>query len=206
MDRTDRQTPEIKKLAETAALDPAALGGLLAAVGPDRIAQPIREDSAAALKFLAVRNPSVLLARWDELTALLDCENAFSRMAVVHVIADLAPADGAGRLSSVLNRIYDHLGDKVSVAGHVLRVSPQIALARPELRGRITARILDLERLARPDRVGLLRGYAIEALDGYLKPAERTPDVVGFVTAGLADDSPKARRLAAEVLHRWGEG
>lgn len=206
MDLTDSSTPEIERLAETAAFDPAALSGLLAAVGPDRVAQPIREESAAALKLLAVRHPHVLLARWDGLTALLDCENAFSRMAVVHVVANLAPADKEGRLSSALDRIYDHLGDMVSVAGHVLQVSPQIALARPELRGRITARILELERLAKPDRVGLLRVYAIAALDGYLAPAERTPGVVSFVTAGLTDDSPKARKLAAEALRRWGVG
>jgi hypothetical protein len=83
-------------------------------------------------------------------------------------------------------------------------VAPQIARARPELRDRVSARILDLERLARPDRLGLLRSYAIEALDAYLEPSERTPEVVAFVSAGLTDDSPKTRNLAAGVLRRWG--
>jgi hypothetical protein len=198
------QHGEIERLAERAATDPEALAGLLAAVGPAPIAHRIRESSAAALELLATRQPALVLAHWSELLALLDCDNAFSRSIAVHVLAALAPADRTGGLAASLDLVYDRLGDMVGVAGHVLQVSPQIAAARPELRGRVTARILDLPRLARPDRLGLLRAYAIEALDAYLEPADRVPEVVEFVRAGLADDSPKARRLAAEVLRRWG--
>jgi hypothetical protein len=200
----DRLDPEIERLAEEAVREATSLEGLLDAVGPGRIAQPVREASAAALKLLAVRSPETLLPGWDELVGLLESENAYSRMIAVHVLALLAPADDAGRLSACLDRLCDHLGDMVSVAGHVLQVAPQIARARPELRDRVTARILDLERLARPDRLGLLRSYAIEALDAYLEPSERTPEVVAFVSAGLTDDSPKTRKLAAGVLRRWG--
>lgn len=201
-DRTGSHSPEIETLAAQGAASSTALDGLLAAVGPDRVAHPVREASAEALKLVAVRRPAALLAHWDELLALADCDNAFSRTIAIHVIANLAPSDAEGRLSAVLDRLYDHLGDAVSVAGHLLQVSPQIALARPELRGRITARILDLERLAKADRLGLLRAYAIEALEACLAPAEWTPEAIGFVRAGLADDSPKARKLAAEVLGR----
>jgi hypothetical protein len=204
MARQGEHDPEIEKLADEAARDPAALKGLLTAVGPERMTQQIREASAEALKLVATRRPDALMLHWDELARLLEGENAYSRTASLHVMARLAPADTRGSLADLLDRLYDHLGDKVSVAGHVLLVSPQIARARPELRERITARILDLERLAKPDRLGLLRSYAIEALDGYLEPAERTSEVVAFVSAGLTDDSPKTRKLATEVLRRWG--
>jgi hypothetical protein len=204
VDARDAASPQAEWLASQAATDPAALSGLLAAVGPDSKPHPVREASAEALKLLAIRDPGRVLVHWDDIIALLDCSNAFSRTIAVHVIASLAPADDPGRLAAILDRLFDHLGDAVSVAGHVLQVSPQIARTRPELEGRITARLLDLPRLARPDRLGLLRSYAIEALDAYLKPAGRTPEVVSFVEAGLAEGSPKARKLAAEVLRRWG--
>jgi hypothetical protein len=203
MTADDEAALDVERLAGGAADEPAALEGLLSAVGPERVAQPIREASAAALKLLATRRPELLMPHWDELAALLDCDNAYSRMIAVHVLALLAPADDEGRLAASLDRLYDHLGDMVSVAGHVLQVAPQIARARPELRHRVTARILDLERLAKPDRLGLLRSYAIEALDGYLEPGERTPEIMAFVAAGVSDDSPKTRKLAAEVLERW---
>jgi hypothetical protein len=206
VDDPNTSAPEIERLVSNGAADPAALSGLLAAVGPDAKPHPIREASAAALKVLSLRNPAQVLAHWGELSGLLDCDNAFSRTIAVHVIANLAPADEAGRLAAILDRFYDHLGDMVSVAGHVLQVSPQIAAGRPEVRTRITARILDLPRLAKRDRLGLLRSYAIEALDEYLAPVDRTPDVAAFVEAGLTDDSPKTRKLAAEVLRRWGSG
>ncbi len=203
VDDPNSSAPEAERLASDAAADPAALSGLLAAVGPDTKPHPLREASALALKLLALREPNLVLDRWDELVALLECDNAFSRTIAVHVIGNLAPADGRGRLASILDGLFDHLGDMVSVAGRVLQVAPEIVRARPELKGRVTARILDLPRLAKPDRLGLLRSYAIEALDGYLKPADRTPEVVGFVQAGLTDGSPKARKLATEVLRRW---
>ncbi len=199
----DEGVLEIERLAGEAAADPAVLQGIVSAAGPERVAQDVRETSAAALKLLAVRRPEILMPHWDELAGLLESDNAYSRMIAVHVLALLAPADDAGRLSACLDRLYDHLGDMVSVAGHVLQVAPEIARARPELRDRVTARILGLERLAQPGRLGLLRSYAIEALDAYLEPAERTPDVVAFVSAGLTDDSPKTRKLATGVLRRW---
>jgi hypothetical protein len=199
----DEGVLEIERLAGEAAADPAVLQGIVSAAGPERVAQDVRETSAAALKLLAVRRPEILMPHWDELAGLLESDNAYSRMIAVHVLALLAPADDAGRLSVCLDRLYDHLGDMVSVAGHVLQVAPEIARARPELRDRVTARILGLERLAQPGRLGLLRSYAIEALDAYLEPAERTPDVVAFVSAGLTDDSPKTRKLATGVLRRW---
>jgi hypothetical protein len=197
-------TPEVERLATRAAAEPAALAELLAAVGPSAVPHPVREGAAAALKLVATRRPEAVLARWDDLMSLLDCDNAFSRMAAVHIVANLAPGDSGGRIGSALDDFYDHLGDMVGVAGHVLTVSPQIVRGRPELRDRITARILGLERIARPARVELLRSYAIEALDAYLEPAERTPAVVAFVAAGLAGDSPKTRKLAAAKLREWG--
>jgi hypothetical protein len=205
MTAQDEAAFDVERLTGEAVDDSAALQGLLSAIGPERVAQQIRETSAAALKLLATRQPGLLMPHWDELAGLLDCDNAYSRMIAVHVLALLAPADDEGRLAASLDRLYDHLGDMVSVAGHVLQVTPQIARARPELRQLVTARILDLGRLAKPDRLGLLRSYAIEALDGYLEPGERTPEVMAFVAAGLTDDSPKTRKLAAEVLRRWGQ-
>jgi hypothetical protein len=197
---------DVERLASEAAADPAALTRLLDAVGPETVPHPVREASAEALKLVAMRSPATVLDRWADLEAILDCDNAFSRTIAVHVIASLAPADGAGRVAAILDRLYDHLADMVSVAGHVLQVSPEIAQARPELAGRVTARILDLPRLARPDRLGLLRSYAIEALDAYLEPSKRTPEVAAFVAAGLTDDSRRTRKLAAAVLKRWGPG
>jgi hypothetical protein len=154
---------------------------------------------------VAVRRPELLLDRWQALAEMLACDNAFSKMIATHVIALLALADDSGRLAAALDVFYDNLADKVSVAGHVLQVSPALAAARPELRGRITRKVLGLPAVARPDRVGLLRGYAIEALDAYLDPAERTPEARAFIEAGLIDDSPKTRKVAAEVLALWRE-
>jgi len=204
VDRADAITPEIERLATRAAADPAALAEILSVVGPQSVPHPARESGAAALKLLALRQPDVLLDRWGELMSLLDCDNAFSRMATVHILANLAPGDTAGRFAAALDRLYDHLGDMVGVAGHVLLASPQIARARPELRDRITARILGLDKIARPDRMELLRSYAIEALDAYLEPTQRTAAVVAFVAAGLEGDSPKTRKLAAAKLREWG--
>ena len=195
----------IEAMAEAAARDADDLETLLNAVGPARVPQPVREESAAALKLVAAGHPSVLVSRLDEIVRLLESDNAFTRMAMIHVIANLACADVSTPLDVPLDHLLRRLADdKVSVAGHVLIAAAEIARARPELADRITARILDLPKVAaRPERVGLLRSYAIEALDGYLSPDARTPSVVAFVAAGLADDSPKARKLAAETLRDW---
>ncbi len=197
-------TARTERLVSEAARDDAVLDALLHDVGPATVPHPVRESAAAALKSLAVEQPQVLFRRWTELLALLDCDNAFSRMAMVHVIASLAPADTEGRIGESLDAFLDHMGDMVGVAGHVLAVTPQIVAAQPQLRDRVTARILSLGDVAIPDRLELLRSYAIEALDAYLTEDQRTPEVVGFVEAGLHGNSPKTRKLAAATLRRWG--
>jgi hypothetical protein len=195
----------IEAIAETAARDAGQLETLLSAVGPARIPQPVREESVAALKLVAARHPSVLLARLDEIVRLLESDNAFTRMAMTHVLATLACADASAPLDVALDRLLDRLADdKVSVAGHALIAASEIARVRPESADRITAQILQLPNVAaRPERIGLLRSYAIEALDAYLPPDARTPSVIAFVTAGLTDDSPKTRKLALETLRGW---
>jgi hypothetical protein len=203
---TDQATGAVaERLAAQAAADPAALTALLAAAGPNRVPQPVREASGAALRLLAVNQPTALLDRWDELVTMLGCENAFSKMIATHLLGLLAPADREGRVAACLDCFFENLGDKVSVAGHVLQVCPEIVTAQPELEARVTAHILDLAITAKRERLGLLRSYAIAALDGYLPLQSRTPNVVGFVEEGLTDDSPKTRKLAAEVLARWRE-
>lgn len=205
MDNTATDASLIEAKAELAARDPAALDELLAAVGPARIPQPVREESAAALKLLATRHPEALAPRLDELIEMLDSDNAFTRMALVQVIRNLACADRSLPLEVLIDRMLGHLSDMVSVACHVPMAAATVAKGSPALEQKVTARILDIPRVAaRPERIDLMRSYAIEALETYLAPEARTEEVVAFVAAGLEGDSPKTRKLAADTLRRWG--
>ncbi len=196
--------PAAAALAEQAAADASVLSDLLAAVGPAEKPHVARESAAAALELLAARRPDALLDHLDDVVALLESDNAFSRMIAVHVLALLAPAVAEDRFAPILDALYAHLSDKVSVSGHILQAAPAIAAAQPGLRARLTAHILDLDARAVPDRLSLLRGYAIESLDAYLPPDERTAPVIEFVSRGLDGDSPKTRKIAFTTLRRWG--
>src|SRR5512140_3002070 len=98
VDDGEIDSSRIEAIAEAAARDADNLETLLDAVGPARVPQPVREESAAALKLVAASHPSVLVGRLDEIVRLLESDNAFTRMAMVHVIANLACADASAPL------------------------------------------------------------------------------------------------------------
>lgn len=184
-----------------------ALQDLLEGVSPRTQKSVIRESSSKAILYLSVEHPQVLLPHWAYIVKLLKSDNGFSKYVAIHTIANLVTAGDEGRFERAFNAFYKLLDDEsVMVASHVAGVSGQIARAKPQLRPKITQRLLGIPQTHFPaERQALITSYALLSLNEYFADAApRDQDrMLAFAQQQLDCASPKTRKLAKDFIKKW---
>jgi len=194
-------------MAEHALHNEHARQDLLDGISPKTQKSVIRESSSKAVLYLSEQHPDALLPQWAYFVRLLRSDNGFSKYVAVHVIANLVSAGDEGRFEKSFNAFYKLLDDEsVMVASHVAGVSGKIARAKPQLRAKITQRLLSITQTHfAAERQALIISYAIPALDEYFADATaREQDrILAFVQQQIDCASPKTRKLAKDFLKKW---
>ena len=148
--------------------------------------------------------PAVLYPDWEGFVALLGSDNAFHRSIGLQVIANLVSADVDRRFDALFDRYFALLDDdKVMVARYLAQSAGRIAKAMPDLRARITERLLDVA-CTHHEHKDLVKTDVIQAFAEY---AEDYPDkarILAFVEQQLDSTSPKTRKAAKEFLRTLG--
>jgi hypothetical protein len=194
-----------EEIAASALQDERVLRALLEGIAPEARKTAVRENSFKTLLLLSERQPKVLFPHWKYLAGLLKSDNGFSKYAALYLIAALAPADDEGRFDKAFNTFYGLLDDEsVMVASHIAKVSGKIAQAKPHLQDKITKRLLAIDKTHfDAERQGLVKGYAIAALDEYYAEAHDQAKILAFVRKQLSAASPKTRKAAKDFLKKW---
>lgn len=162
----------------------------------------IRQNSFQVLNFLSEKHPDKIYDRWDFFANLIRKGNSFHKYMAIWIIANLTKADPENRFEKLFDDYYGLLGDKsVIPAGHVAAKSGIIALAKPELQGDITNRLLDIDNTVQRHK-DLVKAGAIESFDAYFEQSKDQERIIEFVKAQLNCESPKTRRIAKEFLEK----
>jgi len=198
----DKKDINVESLAERALEDEGMLPELLDGVLAKK--DFIRFNSFKVLLFISEKHPEVLYPKWDFLEDLLESNNSYLKYIAIYLIANLAQVDAEARLEWIFERLYSILdGEGTIAAAHLARNSGKIAQAKPELRAKITQRLLNIDRTHQGRQKELIKGHAIEALDEYFEEAKNQPEILEFVKKQLQSQSPKTRKLAREFLQKW---
>ena len=198
----DKKDINVESLAERALEDEGMLPELLDGVLAKK--DFIRFNSFKVLLFISEKHPEVLYPKWDFLEGLLSSNNSYLKYIAIYLIANLAQVDAEARLERIFERLYSILGGEGTIAAaHLARNSGKIAQAKPELRAKITQRLLNIDRTHQGRQKELIKGHAIEALDEYFEEAKNQPEILDFVKKQLQSQSPKTRKLAREFLQKW---
>jgi hypothetical protein len=191
-----------------AAMDDAdLLSALLDGIAAAPRGAILRENCGRVLLLLARQHPQRLYPHWDYFASLLRSSNAFSKMAALHIVADLTKVDSDLRFDGLLDEYFSLLGDtSVAVAAHVAGTAGAIAAARPALTHRIIEALLGIDNTAlRADRRDLVKGYAVESF-GDIHPNADAADqarILEFVQGLTRSESTKTRKQAKAFLaHR----
>ncbi len=194
-------------MAQHALTNQRALQSLLDGISPKTQQSVIRENSSKAVLYLSEQHPGVLLPHWAYFVKLLKSDNGFSKYVAVHTIANLVTAGDDGRFEKSFTTFYRLLDDEsVMVASHTAGVSGQIARAKPQLRSKITHRLLSIPQTHFPaDRQALIISYALTALDEYFaESTARDQDrILAFTHQQIDCASPKTRKLAKDFIKKW---
>ena len=205
----NKKTTRPDRIAELALEDEALLQALLAGISPEAKKAPVRENSSQALMYMAETWPEVLLPHWAYFAGLLKSDNGFSKYAAIYILTSLVRIDDQGRFEKTSNSYYSLLDDEsVMVASHAAKNSSRVAKAKPALQTKITQRLLAIGKTHfDASRQDLIKGYIVEALDGYMEEAREKAKILAFVKEQLDCQSPKTRKLAKAFLQKWeGKG
>ena len=191
----DKEDINVESLAERALENEGMLPELLDGVLAKK--DFIRFNSFKVLLFISEKHPEVLYPKWDFLEDLLESNNSYLKYIAIYLIANLAQVDAEARLEWIFERLYSILdGEGTIAAAHLARNSGKIAQAKPELRAKITQRLLNIDRTHQGRQKELIKGHAIEAFGEYFEEAENQPEILEFIKQQLQSQSPKTRKLA----------
>ncbi len=169
----------------------------------------IKFSSAKTLRAISEKKPRKLYPRMDFFVTLLDSKNTILKWIAIDIVANLATIDTRNEFSSVFEKFYSYLHEgSLITAGHVVDNSGKIALARPELRKRITQKLLEIEKVPLPTQEcrNILIGKAIDAFDVYYKKIEGKGKLIEFARRQLNNSRNATKTRAARLLMKLETG
>jgi hypothetical protein len=161
-----------------------------------------RSNSFKILMLLSQKHPGELYSKWDHFVEMLDSKNAFFKFMAVQLIANLTKIDKENKFKKIFGKYYNLLNDSVIVAGHITANSGKIAKAKPELRSKITNKLLNIDKTKQKHK-DLIKAGAIESFSEYFKESNEKEKIIEFVKKQLNCESPKTRTIAKNFLKKW---
>jgi hypothetical protein len=142
----------------------------MAAAAFARLSSPTARMKYAAMKelrLLSERAPQSLYADFDFFRHLLRSDKSVFRWNAIRILGNLAPVDHDRRIDGVLDDYLAPIrGPHLIDAANTIAGAAAIALARPDLAGRIASAILKVERAeyATPECRNVAIGHVLKAL------------------------------------------
>jgi len=166
----------------------------------------LRYNSFNVLLLISETHPEILYPKWEFFVDLINSYNSYRKLIAIRIIANLVRIDKENKFEKIFSKYYSILdGEKTMTAAHLAANSGKIAKAKPQLRPKITTRLLNIDKTHQGKQKELIKGYVIEAFDQYFEEAENQSEMIEFVKKQLNSDSPKTRKIAEEFLERWNQ-
>ena len=197
---------DIESIATKALRDNKLLSELLDGLKSKE--ETFRYNCYKSLMLISKTRGEVLYPAWDYFVELLNSDNSYHKMSVVHLLTNLVKVDVEDKFQKVFDSYYSLLDDKgVIVAIYVAGNAAQIVRAKPQLENRITNILLNIDKTHHPaGRKELIKAGAIEAFMDFFTDSENKAKIVEFVTKQQDSESPKTRKIAGIFLKKWGKG
>ena len=150
------------------------------------------------------KEPALFYPYWERFAQGIDSPNGFYRSSSAQALAFLAAVDTEWCLDPILDHYLDMLDDdKVMVARYFVQTIHLVAEARPDLRGKVIARLLDVENTRHTEsRKSLLKADIINVFDQLFEAlsAQEQVNVLAFVEKEQTSKSPSTRKAAKAFL------
>jgi hypothetical protein len=150
------------------------------------------------------QNPKILIPEWERFVTMLTSPNAYHRAIGIQIIASLSHADGERQLDGVFDTLFDLLDDESLITARQMALcAGKIAVARPDLESRVTARLLAIDQTHHsPQRKEMLKTDILQALSEYYPRASDKSLLLAFAQVQVNSKSSKTRKAARLFLNQ----
>lgn len=152
------------------------------------------------------RQPALFYPCWERYSGMIDSPNGFYRSTAAQAIAFFAAVDEKRHLDSILDAYLKILDDeKIMVARYFVQTIHLVPQARPDLREKVIACLLDVENTRHTEgRKSLLKADIISAFDNLFdnSSVQEQKDMLAFAAKEQNNDSPTTRKAAKVFLEK----
>jgi hypothetical protein len=151
---------------------------------------------------ISTQQPAILYPHWERFTSMLGSANAYHRSIGMQVLVNLAGADREGRLEGIFAALFDLLDDDSLVtARQMAQTAGKIALARPDLRVRVTDRLLMIDQTHHtPQHKALIKADILQAFSEYYSQSDDKARMLAFAQTLADSKNPKTRKAAKDFI------
>jgi len=195
-----KETPE--KLAATAVNNPSFVATLISSLAAK---DSSKYAYAKALSLLAAKYPNLLYPHFDYFVSLLNSRYKILKWNAILILANLITIDVEHKFDRVFDEYYHHLWDgDLITAANIVGASGKIALARPDLRDKITSEILKVDVIPLPTTEcrEIARGKALLAFTEYYANLDENEFENEFIRRCLQSRRPATRKKAEGLLKK----
>jgi hypothetical protein len=197
----EKRTPEQQKIADNAVKDGKVLAELLDGLLSKKCA--VRYKNFKAVYLISEDHPEVLYPKWSFFEDMLKSKNNTFTFYAIHILANLAKVDGAGKFETIFDQFYDIVnGDALVPACHVAYVSHKIVKAKPELADKITERLLNLDKATYKHKE-LVQANALRSFSEYFDRINDKDEIVSLAKTLQKNKSARAKKEATDFLKKW---
>lgn len=153
------------------------------------------------------QQPALFYSYWEHFAGMIDNPNGFYRSTAAQAIAYLTAVDKDRRLDSILESYLRMLDDdKIMVARYFVQTIHLLPKARPDLREKVVARLLDVGNTQHNEsRKSLLKADIINAFEQLFEnlPTPEKKEILAFVEKEQDSGSPSTRKAAKAFMEKY---
>lgn len=192
-----------ESIAKKVVKDKRLLDDLLEGVSSDKAV--IKYKSLKVLMLVSEQQPKMLYPKWDFFVKLLDNNNTFLRVIGATIIANLTRVDTKNKFEKIFNKYYSLLEDESMInTANIAGRSGIIARAKPHLQGKITNKLLDIDKTHHGSECkNIIKGKAILSFEEYIGEVKDKKKIIQFVRNELQNTRSATRKKAEKFLKKW---
>lgn len=208
LDLLGQKGADIPALVERVIKKPKEIAELIEALKVEKRA--VKFSYEKVLRLASERRPKIIYPYFDVFVDLLDSDNSFLKWGAILTIGNLAAVDNNEKIEAIFKKYYSPIsGPTMVTAANIIGSSSKIALARPELTGRITREILKVEKAKfevhgeqSPECRNVAIGQAIDSFDEFFEQIDDKKAVIAFVKRQLKNTRKQVAKKAERFIRK----
>jgi hypothetical protein len=208
INRQVNQKKKIERIVDAVIQNPDAIENIIRCLKTEK--SSLKFSYEKILRLVSEKSPELIYPYFDDFAGMLNSENNFIKWGAVFTIANLVSVDSENKFEKIFGKYYLPVKGPVMItASNIIKASPKIAFAKPELAEKITAEILKIQKGIYINRgevshecKNIVCGQAIDSFTAFLDKIKNKKAVTDFVKDQLNNSRPAVRKKAEKFLKK----